>query len=359
MTELLSASLFLIAPLVAAAAPYLAERYRLAQRLPLERLPRLSRSGYAPLPEPFSPTPTPSAFAQPVRLSTRHAFSGAVMFTVQFATCYGFLELVETASLLVLSVALCAGILMGFAALALVREVLAAFKALRPARALSKLGVSSVHLDKDPAAFKNSILESVRAGHELEIVCSDGLDLLRALSHNARPALEAPHPDLRGARIHMLLLPPRSGTIDYETRGRSTAEVAIARLGRSPEDHWRLLHAALEVQERWVREYGLVIKVRFLETRPAFRVVRAGSRAWFQPWGSNEAWIETKPSDECGLNRALRGLIIEADAQAKSEVEYPLSAGPTKTTFIKKGVEVPGFSDASQLEVEDCTEQVA
>ncbi|MCA8962112.1 MAG: hypothetical protein KDC38_16415, partial [Planctomycetes bacterium] len=315
------------------------------------RLPLPRRSGYAPLPGRLA---RQAQVTDHRRFTVHHAIDGGIMFAAHVATMLTIISAFDLEHFAWVLVA--ALVSLGVASLVLLvaHHVGSAVRALRPAMALEELGLAGVQPSSSLAGLRQRLLDAVRRTHDLEAISCDGLEILSALSHNAREALEAPHPDLRGARIRLFLIPPRSGTIDPETRGRSTAEIAVARLGISPEEHWRRLETALKVRHRWHEEYGLSITIRFLECRPLFRIIRAGTRFWFHPWETRNAWIETRPSEQSGINRSLRQALIEATYTATDTFRAP-SAGPTKTTFIKKGVEVPGL-DSSSLEIEDCTE---
>lgn len=194
---------------------------------------------------------------------------------------------------------------------------------------------------EQPLSFRKRVLEEVARHRSLQMLGSDGLTLFRALSHPAHKPLEVPHPALAGAKIQLLLVPPRSKAVDPERKRCSCAEEALARIKVSPEHHWRDLQHALEIRNRWTTQYDLHIDVRFVEERPLFHMLHSGRRAWFRPWASSgEQWIETQGgSKRDQMHDIVHDAFVHAWARANRELCFSLTAGPTGSTYIRKGVE--------------------
>lgn len=233
------------------------------------------------------------------------------------------------------------GVVLGTSFLVLSNILGGALRGVPPIRRLTSLGVTAVWKSKRPVPFQSDVVRMLKAGGSLDVICHDALDLMTALSHPAHGPLAAPNPALKQHTVRFLVLPPQSQRRDPEFAQRSTAEVGLLKLGLSPEEHWRRLATLLETRRRWQEEYGVNVEIRFLENRPSFRMICAGNRVWFQPWEETACWLEAV---ENGLQRkffsAMRDHFVDAWGTSACELSVNLNQGPTKSTFIKKGVEV-------------------
>lgn len=248
------------------------------------------------------------------------------------------------------------GTLLGVAFLIVARILGNAIQSLPPVKRLTDLGLRNVWDSKRPVPFQSEVVKMLKAGGSLDLLCHDGLEVLTALSHPAHDALAAPHPALRQACIRFLVLPPRSGRQDPDFAYRSTAEVGLLKLGLSPEEHWRRLATLLDTRRRWEEEFGVRIEVRFLENRPSFRMVSCGNRVWFQPWEQSTCWLDVHEEDQSRLLfGAMRSHFADAWGSSAAELQVNLAQGPTKSTFIRKGVEV-GPRTESRLTVSEDAE---
>jgi hypothetical protein len=185
-----------------------------------------------------------------------------------------------------------------------------------------------------PLGFSSRLIEALGASNGCSLITPSGLSAFAALSHPAREPLSAPHPSLAGKSIRLLVLPPRSGRTDPARRRRSCAEEALTRSGVTPEQHWSRLQQALEVQQRWIEEYGCDVQVRFLEGRPVHAVVVAAEQGWFRPWfGPAEVWtaVSARPR-----GRDLHTCLVDQFESAWQEGAEELSVAvrPDGTTAV-------------------------
>ncbi|MFQ5654123.1 MAG: hypothetical protein ACE5GW_05260 [Planctomycetota bacterium] len=243
-----------------------------------------------------------------------------------------------------------AGILGGVLLLGGGTAILYGWRAYHSEKALSQVGIAGSWRSAggDGLPFRHEILDTLNGERTLDAMGSDGLEILRALSHPAHPALDAPHPALRGVHVRLLLLAPRSQRIDPERQRRSCAEEAISRLGLSPQDHWRFLEETLQTRSRWVEKYGTSMEIRFLEGRPLYRTFLTSKRAWLRPWVSDgHLWLELRRRGRAPhFLGSLRDHFVNAWHEASQELSFSLTtrtpeghgatvaSGPTGSVFV-------------------------
>ena len=238
------------------------------------------------------------------------------------------------------------GVIVGGVLLVGQRYLREARTTLRCGRLLHRMGLSGLWLaergEDQPLVFRNALFDSVHRNHSLDAVACSGLSLLKSLSNPGGEPLAAPHPVLYESRVRLLLVPPRSRKIDPERKRCSCAETALARLERRPEQHWRDLRHVLDVRNDWEAKHGVNIEVRFLEDRPAFQAMIVGRQAWFRPWAaSGSSWLEvTRTGHSDPLHEVVRDTFANAWGNASEELCVSLSAGPSGSVFLSKGVEV-------------------
>lgn len=191
--------------------------------------------------------------------------------------------------------------------------------------------------------FAAEIKRTVAQHKAIDVISPDGLDVLAMLSHSEENPLLGPDLSIRGAKIRLLLLPPQNGRTDPERRRLSCAEVALARLERSPEEHWRLLKHAFGVTKAWSEQHGVQIEMRFMENRPAFACLISGTRVWAHPWpNAKQLWIELQERlSSSSLAGGIKDYFATEWGCASAQLSIPLTDGATGSTIIRKGVEVP------------------
>ncbi|MFN0057847.1 MAG: hypothetical protein ACKVX7_05255 [Planctomycetota bacterium] len=347
MGTFLSAILFVLAPLAAAALPYFCDRFGVTRQLVhrLQQVVLRHRKDFLAMPR---------IDANNFQRSTwKYAAQGVVMIIcmmVTLSTASAVTESGDSLSVVVPGIAF--GLLLGVTLLVGSYLVRLGLSALRPIHHLTDQGYVGVWASKESMPFRRELLAAAQQHKFIEILCGDGSEELAALSHPAHAPLTAPHPALRGVQIRMLLLPPRNSRQHPEAAGYTIAEMALAKMAMSPEEHWRRLHTTLETKERWEAEFGANITVHFMEVLPAFRSTVVGPRAWFRPWEECFRWHETAMrSDSAELYSVVRSHFLNAWIGSSPEIKFSLTAGPTKSTFIRNGVDVP--TEASRLMVED------
>ena len=213
----------------------------------------------------------------------------------------------------------------------------------RSSKLLRQMGLAGVWQGEESAVvpFAKELMTGIQNESRLDAIGIDGRMLLRLFSDPSQPEFTAPHPALIGAQIRLLLLPPRSYRIDPERSRMTCAEEALSRLNRSPEEHWRHLHDSLQIRDRWTKEYGVTIQIKFLEERPVFSTLMVGSRVWFRPWDATRAlWIEGQ--DEKLAHRlvsALRDQFVSFWSTASQDLKFPQAPDLTGSVFIRRGIE--------------------
>lgn len=242
-----------------------------------------------------------------------------------------------------LTITLGTGTLLGIALVALCRHLREAVIALRCARQLSHCGVTGTWT-ADPATrdrglpFDDALLQAAADSEVVDVIDTDALAALTSLSHPAHADLEAPHPNLHGTRLRLLVVPLRCNKIDPERKRSSCAEEALARAAVAPEHQWQRLQQLQQVQHQWRAEFSTEIEVRFVEDRPCTHLVSTDSAAWFRPWVSDgQVWTEVRSaheSDTGSLHSVLRDSFLSAWADATPEPAY--NAPPQGSTFVVK-----------------------
>lgn len=127
------------------------------------------------------------------------------------------------------------------------------------------------------------------------------LALLTMLSHPAHMPGWAPHPLLAGKRIRLAVLPLRNQRVHPERKRSSCAEEALRRLGITPEQHAQALQELAAVVERWERDYGVRVEVRYLEGCPTLRGILLDDVAFVAPWpATTSTWLELRATSGSG-----------------------------------------------------------
>lgn len=344
MYQIAGIVLLLLAPPAAFFTPFLRRHPKVRQAFASlrVRLPRVPvRVGFQPLDLTQAPAPTPAKVRRNTIIegcTLVLAILGVVLSTGAFPDNRGtdFARLRN---------ALLGGAALGALAIFAVNYLRSARLNFRCARSLRGFGLRgawcSSSAEDAPLSFRDALLRETNTHKQLDITSGNGLDVLAALSHPAHNTLEAPHPALAGTTIRLLLVPPRSGCIDPERKRSSCAEEALVRLKVSPEQHWRDLQRTMEVANNWAQRYGVSMQVRFVEVRPSLHAVISGPRAWFRPWvSSGQTWMEAADTaDGSNLHELIRDSFLSAWGTGAQELSYTLEAGPTGSTFIRKGVE--------------------
>ncbi|HIA26871.1 MAG TPA: hypothetical protein EYN79_01915 [Planctomycetes bacterium] len=156
---------------------------------------------------------------------------------------------------------------------------------------LQRQGVKAARRGEIPQGV---LLKNAAGSTTLDILTLDAIEILESLSHNAHPPLNSPNPQIEGARIRLLVLPPRSQRIDPRRRARTCAEEMLSRTGLASETHWQRLQQTIETITRWQDSRGPKVEIRFLEEAPGIEMVRTDNLSWFRPWsGDDQDWLET------------------------------------------------------------------
>ena len=159
-----------------------------------------------------------------------------------------------------------------------------------------------------------------------------------------------PHPALKGAKVRLMLVPPRSGQVDPERQHSSSAESSLNRLERLPEQHWRDLQHVMEVRKIWAEQHGVDIEIKFVEDRPVFQTMIVGRECWFRPWSAaGSAWMQVTQNGRQGqFHDMVRDSFVNSWSHANNQLNSQLTAGPTGSQMIRKGVSVPPQATAPQ-----------
>ena len=208
---------------------------------------------------------------------------------------------------------------------------------------LKQIGVPALTPSVTEDTFQRELVATLRETQSLDAISIDGLDVLRLfLRDPSKPEL-GPHPHLRGLNVRLLVLPPRNSRVDPERQRVTCSEVALTRLERSPEEHWRQLKHFFAVQKSWTAEFDMSFEVRFLESRPVFAYLKAGGRTWVQPWmHQGPLWLEMFDlQSRASMAGALHGFFASEWAEASTSINVALQDGATGSTAIRKGALSP------------------
>ncbi|MEE8142662.1 MAG: hypothetical protein V3T77_06145 [Planctomycetota bacterium] len=186
--------------------------------------------------------------------------------------------------------------------------------------------------------FARELLKSVDKHKFLAAISVDGLDVFKLLAKTFEHPELGPHGALHGAKIRLLVVPPRCGRMDWQKPSLSCAEAALARIGRSAEEHWRMMKHVLSLRSHWADQYGVQVDFRFMESRPLFACLISGTRVWLNRWPNREQqWIELQLQRENkGLATVVRDHFSSEWSIASVEMEYFLSPEQPGSTAIKK-----------------------
>ncbi len=333
MNSVLSAFLFVIGPLGAALLPLILARFG--------RNPRVLSKLLASWTPKKKPLPTPE-LGLSSSLSWTNAISGFVML-ISVIGVNGLLVSLNSSpeqGLTIPIAGLAIGAVVGLFALEALSIGRQAVTSLLPTWALRESGLNAIYRDGSPLPFRNELLRSVKNTNRLDILCSDGNQFLEAISHPAHEALAAPHPSLRRATVRLVCLSPE-GQRRVGGNDQTLGELALTQRGLGSEEHWRKLQITSDTVDAWRSEYGLRVQLYFVDVLPALRFATTGSRAWFHSWNDSRNWLEA--TDEVGRDgwiNSLESALVEAYSFARDSIEVRLAAGPTKSTFIRKGVAV-------------------